>query len=332
MTGTSSIGQRLNRALRPRQPDPETGAPWPAPDATRHPFVDPPEGGWARGARPAIHRLFLLGEGIGASRTPPLHEFEGRQQGMWLSYRILDSLDWGITADDLPAVLDWARSSGFSGFNVTHPFKQAIIPSLDELSDRASALGAVNTVVLRDGRAVGHNTDWCGYQKPFHDALPDACRGTVVQVGAGGAGSAVAYATLDLGTPRLIIHDLHTERARELADRMNRLFGADRARVGTDLAASLEEAEGLVNATPMGMANHPGCPVPPELLRPDLWVSEIVYFPLHTELLLRARETGCRTADGAGMAAEQAAQAFELFTGVTPDAARMHARVRAMVA
>ena len=332
MTGTSSIGQRLNQALRPRQPDPETGAPWPAPDATRHPFAGPPEGGWARGARPAIHRLFLLGEGIGASRTPALHEYEGRQQGMWLSYRILDSLDWGITTDDLPAVLGWARSSGFSGFNVTHPFKQAIIPSLDELSDRARALGAVNTVVLRDGRAVGHNTDWCGYQKPFRDALPDACRGTVVQFGAGGAGSAVAYATLDLGTPLVIIHDIDPARAAALVERMQGIFGPDRIRVGDDPAVSVAGAEGVVNATPVGMTTHPGCPIDDTLLRPDLWVSEIVYFPIQTELLVRARKAGCRTVDGAGMAAEQAVRAFELFTGVTPDAPRMHARVRAMVA
>ncbi len=332
MTGTDAIKHRLDRALLSRQPDPETGAPWPAPDANRRPNISPAEGGWARGARPAIHRLFLLGEGIGASRTPALHEYEGRRQGMWLSYRILDSLDWGITADDLPAVLDWARSSGFSGFNVTHPFKQAIIPSLDELSDRASALGAVNTVVLRDGRAVGHNTDWCGYQKPFRDALPDACRGTVVQLGAGGAGSAVAYATLDLGTPLLIVHDIDAARSAALVERMQGIFGPERVRVGVDLARSLAGAEGVVNATPVGMATHPGCPIAGGLLRPELWVSEIVYFPIQTELLVRARDAGCRTVDGAGMAAEQAVRAFELFTGVTPDAPRMHARVRAMVA
>lgn len=332
MTGTGAIGQRLDKALLSRMPDPETGAPWPAPDADRRPQLRPSAGGWARGVRPAIYRLFLLGEGIGASRTPALHEYEGREQGMWLSYRILDSLEWGITAADLPAVLDWARSSGFSGFNVTHPFKQAIIPSLDELSDRASALGAVNTVVLRDGRAIGHNTDWCGYQKPFADALPDACQGTVVQLGAGGAGAAVAYATLDLGAPLLIIHDINAERARQLVERMRGIFGHDRVRVGDDLARSLAGAEGVVNATPVGMATHPGCAIDAGLLRPQHWVSEIVYFPLHTELLVRARDAGCRTVDGAGMAAEQAVQAFELFTGVTPDAPRMHARVRAMVA
>ncbi|MFT3862121.1 shikimate dehydrogenase [Micropruina sp.] len=331
MTGTESIGSRLDQALLTRRPDPETGAPWPAPGADRWPTVSRTTG-WGAGARPAVHRLFLLGEGIGASRTPGLHEYEGREQGLWLSYRTLDSLEWAITAADLPAVIEWARASGFSGFNVTHPFKQAIIPSLDELSDRARALGAVNTVVLREGRAIGHNTDWCGYQTPFADVLPDACRGTVVQIGAGGAGAAVAYATLDLGTPLLIIHDIDSERARQLVERMRGIFGPDRVQVGVDLARSLAEAEGVVNATPVGMATHPGCAIDAGLLRPQLWVSEIVYFPLHTELLVRARAAGCRTVDGAGMAAEQAVRAFELFTGVTPDAPRMHARVRAMVA
>ena len=286
--------------------------------------------GWA-GDRPVVHQLFLLGQGVAVSRTPPLHEAEGRAQGMWLSYRVLDSLEWGIDETDLPEVVSWARAGGFSGFNVTHPFKQAIIPHLDGLSSRATALGAVNTVVLTGGRAIGHNTDWCGYQKPFRDALPDAGHGTIVQLGAGGAGAAVAYATLDLGTPKVIIHDVEPDRAQELVDRMAGIFGPDRIRVGADLAESLVGAEGLVNATPMGMATHPGCAVPTELLRPDLWVSEIVYLPLHTELLSRARTAGCRTVDGAGMAAEQAVRAFELFTGVTPNGARMHALVREWV-
>ena len=285
---------------------------------------------WAA-ERPVSHRLFLLGEGVKASRTPGLHEAEGASQGLWVSYDILDALDWGITVADLPSVLAWAAQSGFSGFNVTHPFKQAIIPHLDGLSDRATALGAVNTVVLRDGRAVGHNTDWCGYQTPFIDALPDAGKRPIVQLGAGGAGAAVAYATLDLGAPKLTIFDVEADRAAGLVARMASLFGADRVEVGQDLAATLNDAEGVINATPIGMATHPGSPVPEQLLRPDLWVSEIVYFPLVTELLDRARKTGCRTVDGAGMAAEQAYRAFELFTGVTPDRARMHARVREVI-
>lgn len=277
------------------------------------------------------HSLFLLGEGIGASRTPALHEAEGAALGMPVSYRIVDALALGLTAADLPDVLRWARRLGFSGFNVTHPFKQAIIPHLDGLSDRAQALGAVNTVVFRDGAAIGHNTDWCGFQRPFQAQLPGAGKGQVVQVGAGGAGAAVAYALLDNGAAPLVLFDGVPGKAEELAERMGRLFGADRIVVGTDLATALARAEGLVNCTPMGMATHPGCAVPAELIEPRHWVAEIVYFPLETQLLRIARDKGCRTVDGGGMAAEQAVEAFYQFTGVQPDAPRMHAHLREMV-
>lgn len=284
-----------------------------------------------QGSRPHCHRLFLLGQGVGESKTPGLHEAEGAAQGLWLSYRILDVDEWGVTEADLPDVLDWAKNSGFSGFNVTHPFKQAIIAHLDELSPRAAALGAVNTVVLRDGRAVGHNTDWCGYQQPFADAMPEVGAGSVVvQLGAGGAGAAVAYALLDLGVSQLQVFDLDADRAADLCARMAALFGPDRVSVGADLVGALASADGVVNTTPMGMAAHPGSAVPADSLRPELWVSEIVYFPLQTELLAQARRVGCRTVDGVGMAAQQAVRAFELFTGVTPDAARMHAAIRSM--
>ena len=277
------------------------------------------------------HSLFLIGEGIGKSRTPALHEREGASLGMPVSYRIVDALELGLTAADLPDVLTWAKRLGCSGFNVTHPFKQAIIPYLDELSDRATALGAVNTVAIRDGRTIGHNTDWCGFQRPFQAQLPDVGHGAVVQVGSGGAGAAVAYALLDHGANPLILHDFFPERAQELADRMAAIFGADRVEVGTDLAASMARAEGVVNCTPTGMATHPGCAVPEELITPEHWVAEIVYFPLETELLRVARAKGCRTVDGGGMAAEQAVDAFYQFTGVHPDAQRMHRHLRDMV-
>jgi shikimate dehydrogenase len=277
------------------------------------------------------HSLFLIGEGIGKSRTPALHEREGAALGMPVTYRIVDALELGLTAADLPDVLRWAQRLGCSGFNVTHPFKQAIIPHLDGLSDRAEALGAVNTVVFRDGKATGHNTDWCGFQRPFQAQLPGAGQGTVVQVGSGGAGAAVAYALLDNGASRLILHDVFPDKAQALAERMGGLFGADRVCVGTDLADSMAQAEGVVHCTPTGMATHPGCAVPEELLRPEQWVAEIVYFPLETELVRMARAKGCRTVDGGGMAAEQAVEAFYQFTGVQPDAARMHAHLREMV-
>ena len=134
-------------------------------------------------------------------------------------------------------------------------------------------------------------------------------------LGAGGAGSAVAHAALRLGAQRA------GDRRRGLDPR------ARRSRTGSARAPArsieLRDADGLIHATPTGMAAHPGLPLPEELLRPDLWVAEVVYRPLETELVKRARELGCRTLDGGGMAVMQAAGAFELFTGVTPDRERM---------
>lgn len=278
------------------------------------------------------HSLFLIGEGIGASRTPAMHEREGHEQGMSVTYRILDTLVEGLGPDDLPEVIGWAKRLGYSGFNVTHPFKTAIIPHLDGLSERATALGAVNTVVIRDGQAIGHNTDWCGFSRPLEAALGDRPRTDVVQIGAGGAGSAVAYALLDLGFEHITLLDLDQARASALADRMNALYGDGRITIGSDLAAALDDgATGITHVTPTGMATHPGCAVPTELLRPDLWVAEVVYFPLETELVRRARAAGCLTVDGGGMAAEQAVEAFSLFTGVPASQSRMYAHLREMV-
>jgi shikimate dehydrogenase len=107
-------------------------------------------------------------------------------------------------------------------------------------------------------------------------------------------------------------------------------FGSGRAEPGRDLAAALATADGVVNTTPVGMAKIPGTPVPPDLLRPELWVAEIIYFPLETELLRQARARGCRTLDGGGMAVFQAVEAFRLITGITPDAERMRRHFASM--
>jgi shikimate dehydrogenase len=267
--------------------------------------------------------LGLVGQGIGASLTPAMQEREGREQGLALTYRLVDSGRLGLGRDDLPDLLDWAQRLGFDGLNVTHPFKQAVLPLLDELSDDAADLGAVNTVVFRDGRRFGHNTDWSGYRSAFRKALPEAVGDRVVLVGAGGAGAAVGYGLLEQGAEHVAVLDADPERAHECVVRLAKRYGDARVSVTEDLASSLAAAGGVVNATPIGMLGHPGTSVPANLLRLDLWVSDVVYFPLETELVALARDRGCRVLPGGGMAVHQAVGAFELFTGRTPDADRM---------
>jgi len=282
-------------------------------------------------SRPAL-LAGLIGTGIGASLTPALHEREGAEQGLRHVYRLLDLERLGLGVEALPELLTAAERTGFAGVNVTHPCKQAVIPLLHGLSDDARALGAVNAVVLRDGKRTGHNTDLSGFAEGFRRGLPDAKRDRVVQLGAGGAGSAVAHALLALGAARLHVFDTDPSRAEALAGALRARFGEGRAAAGADLPGAMAEADGVVNCTPVGMAKYPGLPLPAALLRPAHWVAEIVYFPLETELLRTARALGCATLDGGGMAVFQAVGAFRLFTGLEPDAERMLRHFTEMVA
>ncbi len=273
----------------------------------------------------------LIGAGIQRSLTPALHEAEGQAQGLRLHYQLIDLDLRRLGPEALPGLLDAVRTIGFAGLNITYPCKQAVIPLLDELSDEARAMGAVNTVVLRGGRLIGHNTDGSGWRWGFERLLPGADTRCVALLGAGGAGSAIAHALLRLGAAELRVVDSDGARAEGLAAALNRHYPGARARGGSDPAAALQGASGLVHATPTGMDKLPGLPLPAALLHDGLWVSEIVYFPLDTALLEEARARGCRVADGGGMAVGQAVGAFGLFTGLAPDAARMDAHFRRLV-
>ncbi len=265
----------------------------------------------------------LIGAGIQASRSPALHEREAEEQGLRCLYRLIDLDVLGTPPEAVGELLTAAERMGFAGVNVTHPCKQTVIACLDRLSSEAEAIGAVNTVVFGAEGRVGHNTDSWGFAESFRRGMAGARLRRVVQIGAGGAGAAVATAALSLGVEALTIVDRAGERAEALAKRLGRYAGSHRITAETDARAALADADGLINATPMGMAKYPGLPVPAELLRPDLWVADIVYTPIETALLRAARLAGCRTLPGGGMAVFQAAEAFRLLSGIAPDAARM---------
>jgi shikimate dehydrogenase len=265
----------------------------------------------------------LIGAGIQRSLSPAMHEQEAREQGLRLHYQLIDLDRSADGAAALPRLIDAARTMGFAGLNITYPCKQAVITLLDGLSDEAAAMGAVNTVVFDGGRAIGHNTDGSGWAWGFRRTLPAADLSRVVLLGAGGAGSAIAHAVLRLGAQRLTLVDADAARSVALADELNQRYDGARARGGLAADAALADATGLIHATPTGMAKMPGLPLPAALLRSDLWVSEIVYFPLETALLAAARRAGSAVCDGGTMAVGQAVGAFRLFTGLEPDAERM---------
>lgn len=266
----------------------------------------------------------LIGEDIQASRSPWVHEREADEQGVRLIYSLFDLAHSGEGSAELGPTLDAVKRAGFSGVNVTHPYKQAIIPFLDELSDEAKRIGAVNTVAFSHGRSRGYNTDYLGFAEGLRRGLGDSRFRNVVQLGAGGAGAATAYALLEHGTGVLHLHDVRRDQAENLAGNLSQVFGANRIRlIDEEIQSAIQGSDGLVNATPVGMVGHEGLPMPAEWLRPSLWVADIIYFPLETALLKEARAKGCRTLNGVTMVVFQAAAAFDLFTGLQADRERM---------
>jgi shikimate dehydrogenase len=276
--------------------------------------------------------LGLIGAGIQRSLSPALQEEEARQHGLRLHYQLIDLAAAGAGTDALPGLIQAARIMAFAGLNITYPCKQLVIPLLDDLSDEARAIGAVNTIVREGERLVGYNTDASGWAWGFKRALPEADLSRVVLLGAGGAGAAVGYAALGLGVSELLIFDAQPSRAAALATSLGAHFRNGKIAPAENLKSTLSSATGLIHCTPTGMLGHPGVPLDEKLLRSSMWVSEIVYVPLETELLKAARRVGCATADGGHMNVGQAIRGFKLFTGREADAARMDAHFRRLAA
>lgn len=268
--------------------------------------------------------LGLLGGNIMKSLAPALHIDAFAAAGIHGHYHLMDVEQLpGRTLDSLLAAV---KTAGFLGVNVTFPFKQAIVPLLDALSAEARQIGAVNTVAIRpDGHTTGYNTDRSGFRLNFEHGLGRAAAEgkTAVLVGAGGAGSAVAFALMDLGLKHLVIHDTDIGRAAALAATVETHFGAGRCRVSGDLAADIDDAGGVANATPIGMTGLPGNPIPMDAVRADHWIADVVYSPIETELIQAAAAKGARVLTGGGMCVWQGVEAFRLFTGIDPDPARM---------
>ncbi|AAV95679.1 shikimate dehydrogenase [Ruegeria pomeroyi] len=262
-------------------------------------------------------RLGLIGTGIALSRTPAMHMAEGRAQGIATRYDLIDP-DRMETPPPLTSLLDRAETEGYAGLNITYPYKQEVLSHLHHLSPAAAAIGAANTVVFRDGQRFGHNSDAWGFAEAMRKTMPDIRLDRVLLIGAGGAGSAVAHALTSLGVGQLLITDRDMPRALALAA----ATGAG-ALAGSEITPNM--ADGVVNATPVGMAKLPGMPMDPALLAPAQWVVDIIYFPLETAFLRAARARGCRVTNGRAMAVYQAVRAFELFTGQVAQAGRMQA-------
>ncbi|EJN08040.1 shikimate 5-dehydrogenase [Bradyrhizobium sp. YR681] len=254
----------------------------------------------------------LIGAPIAHSASPAMHERAAEALGLRGHYQLIEVA--GADAAGLRMMLEGVRRLGFAGTNVTFPYKEAVVPLLDELAPTAATMAAVNTVVVRDGRLIGHNTDTTGFARAVAPLLAPSGNAVAV-IGTGGVGKAIAFALASLKVSDLRIFDSEPARAEKLAALLAPHGGA---RVARSVEDALDGATGLVNGTPVGMLPNRDTPVAATLLRENLWVADAVYSPLITPLLAAARAKGARIMTGRELAIYQAADAFELFTGLAP--------------
>ena len=260
----------------------------------------------------------LLGAPIAQSASPAMHERAAEALDLRCHYQLIEIP--GAGREQLKVLLEGVRRLGFAGINVTFPYKEAVLDLLDELSPGAAQIGAVNTVVVRDGRLIGHNTDTTGFARAVSQLVTASAHGAVAVIGAGGAGKAIAFALTSLGVTDLRIFDCEHAKAAHLAVRLEPRAGA---RAVHSVEEALRGVAGVVNGTPVGMLPSRGTPVPDALLHDGLWVADAVYSPLWTPLLTAARARGATVMTGRDLAIYQAADAFELFTGFQPSTVEM---------
>ena len=269
--------------------------------------------------------LALIGANIMGSLSPALFADAFVAAGIDGFYHLMD-VD-RLRERRLAKLVDAIRVAGFAGANITYPFKQEVIALLDKVDPEAAQVAAVNTIAIDpDGCATGYNFDRRGWRDSFEESLGrnSAKDAIVVLVGAGGAGRAVAFALMDLGVAALVIHDRDAARANELAADLAMYYGASRHRIASDLEREIAGAQGVVNATQIGMRGFPGNPVPVSALKSSLWAADVIYTPIETEFLKAAAARGARVLNGGGMCVHQAVAAFRQLTGVEPDIGRMH--------
>ncbi|MEO1107344.1 MAG: shikimate dehydrogenase [Pseudomonadota bacterium] len=256
----------------------------------------------------------VIGHPIGHSRSPKLHGHWLKTYGLPGHYIPMD-----VAPADLETVLRTLPKAGFVGANVTVPHKESALRIADHVSDRATVIGAANTLVFReDGSIHADNTDGYGFMENLRNGAPDwnAKDGPAVVFGAGGAARAVLQALADAGVPEILL----TNRTRTRADHLKEEFGQRITVVDWVQAGNVvENAELVVNTTSLGMQGQPELRVPLDGLQPGAVVTDLVYAPLKTNLLKMAEEAGCTTVDGLGMLLHQAVPGFERWFGVRPE-------------
>lgn len=270
----------------------------------------------------AVTRLGLIGDNIARSRSPRLHVEAGRLCGIAVTYERLVPRDLGL---DFGAVFDCCAAEGFRGINITYPYKEEVVSRLRVRDPGTAAIGACNTVLFADGGAEGHNTDCSGFMAAFRARFGPGSPGRVAMAGAGGVGKAIAFGLARLGARELRVCDPDRGRAERLASALEAAAPAMMVCHSPSIEAAADGADGLVNATPLGMAGHPGTAIPKAAIDGAAWAFDAVYTPVDTAFLRDAAAVGVEIMSGYELFYHQGVDAFRLFTGMAVEAAALRA-------
>ncbi len=265
-------------------------------------------------------RLGLIGDNIARSQSPRLHELAGRLCGLEVTYERLVPADMGRSFE---AVFETCRGEGFRGINITYPYKEKVTNYLT-VPDRAiAAIGACNTVLFGKGGPTGYNTDYTGFMAAFRAAFGKAPPGKVAMAGGGGVGKAVAFGLAGLGCQELVVYDTSPARVTPLLDALGQAGFSLEVRMASSIEEAAEEADGLVNCTPLGMVGYPGSAIPASIIGKQRWAFDAVYTPVDTEFLNECRRAGLEVVSGYELFFHQGVDAFRLFTGLEVDTAKL---------
>jgi len=273
-------------------------------------------------------RLGLIGDNIAESKAPRLHEIGGRLCGLPVRYELLRPADVNRKFED---VFEQCRDAGFRGVNVTYPYKERVIGHLAAADPAVAAMETCNTVLFGPGGPQGFNTDYTGFIAAYRNTFGNALPGRVALAGAGGVGRAIGFALVRLGAEELGLFDLDVRKSRVLAEAIRAVHGHTLIRIAAAIEEAAGGADGLVNATPLGMGGlggDGGCPFPLDLVAGRRWAFDAVYTPADTPFMLAARAAGFAAMSGYELFLYQGIHAFQHFTGRNVAEDRLRAELK----
>lgn len=261
-------------------------------------------------------KLGLLGNGISKTQSKKLHELIGKIYDIDATYHLMD-LSSKENAN-IKEELKRCEDEGFHGVNVTHPYKIEAFKGIKTMAGFPEGLTSVNTVVFKEDGQIADNTDYLGFMQAYKTQFPKEKPGKVLMLGAGGVGLAIAFGLYKLQADEIIIHDMNEELKNSLLETLTSIGVNARALKG-DLVSEMKNADGLINATPLGMFQYPGCAFPDEGFGGQKWSFDAVYTPVNTEFLQKCEANKIVTISGFKLFLYQGIEAFKRFSGIDVD-------------